>query len=99
MATKRYHVTTPEALEALEQMANSGQDTFMLTVSVWMATQRRKGKTRWDNAIFAEFCGTRKKIAEVTRLAADGSVELIGTLRYNIALHWCKEHLPEAHDA
>lgn len=96
MAAKRFHVSKPDELRALCAFVKEGKLDNM--VSVWTATARKNGTTRWDNAIYVGFSGDRQKNAEVVRFAADGELVYCATLRYNLALNWCEQHLRPVYD-
>ena len=98
MAAKRFHIASPEELASLAEFAKSGDDTIRRMVSVWTAARRRKGDTRWDKAIYAGFCGTRQRVAEVLRFTADDEIAYVGSLHYNKALNWCEQHLRQVYD-
>ncbi len=98
MAAKRFHVASPADLASLAEFAKDGKESIGRMVSVWTATMRRKGETRWDRAIYAGFCGTRRRDAEIVRISADGNIVYVGTLQYNKALNWCEQHLRQVFD-
>lgn len=91
MAAKRFHIATPEQMKALCEFVKDGN--LSRTASVWSATHRREGKTRWDQAIYACFSGDRSKEAEVVRLGSNEEIVHCARLKYNLALSWCESHL------
>ena len=96
MAAKRFHIATPDQLRALSEFVKDGKLNTM--ISVWTATKRRQGATRWDNAIFVGFSGDRRRTAEVVRIDANGELVYCATLRYNLALNWCEKNLREVYE-
>ena len=98
MAAKRFHIASPTELVSLAEFAKDGKEAIMRVSSIWTAASRRKGITRWDKAIYAEFCGTRRKQAEVVRFSVEGGIVYVGTLQYNKALNWCEQHLQQVFD-
>lgn len=98
MAAKRFHIASPAELASLAEYAKDGKETIKRTVSIWTAARRRKGDTRWDNAFYARFCGTRKKHAEVVRISVEGEAMRVGSLQYNKALNWCEQNLQKVSD-
>lgn len=96
MAAKRFHVSKPDELRALCEFVKEGKLSNM--VSVWTATARKNGATRWDDAIYVGFSGDRQRVAEVVRFSATGELVYCATLRYNLALNWCEQHLRPVYD-
>lgn len=96
MAAKRFHIARPDQLRMLAFYAKeTPNNTLTRIASVWQAALRRNEKTRWDNAIYADFCGTRAKHAEVVRFNADHEIVSCGELRYHLALNWCEQNLQQ----
>lgn len=62
MATRRFHITTPDQLLALQEYAKDGN--LARAASIWRTTREKKGDkgTSWDDKIYVDFCaydGTR----------------------------------------
>ena len=95
MAARKYHIETPDQLLQLAALTKSDHIIERMA-RVWGNAIRKNGKTRWDNAIFAEFSGDRTRIARIIRDGADGRPVDCANLRYNLALMWCEKHLKEA---
>lgn len=91
MAAKRFHVSKPRELRALEEFLRTGSLRAMVTV--WSAVARKHEKTSWDDAIYVGFSGDRARVAEVIRINPDGRIVYCATLRYNLALRWCEQNL------
>lgn len=98
MAAKRFHIATPEQLTELAGLAKERQKTITNTARVWAANVRKDGKSNWDSAIYAVFSGDRTRNAEVVRFDGHTMPAYCGTLRYNLALNWCEQHLREVYD-
>lgn len=98
MAAKRFHIATPEDLKALAQFDKEAPSRLDRLIRVWTANKRRLGKTRWDNAFFCVFSGDRMRIAEIERITSENELEYCASLRYNLALNWCEQHLREVLD-
>ena len=91
MKIKSYHIASPEQLNELGVLTKDTERLKQIR-SVWSIALRKKGKTPWDHAIFAEFYsygGTRKAV--IVRIS--NNKILVADLKYNAALKWCKEHL------
>lgn len=97
MAAKKYHITSPAELAELAALAKDGKAAIERTVSIWTAARRRKGDTRWDQAIYVGFCGSRQRNAEIVRLSAGGELVYVGSVQYNKALNWCEQHLQQVY--
>lgn len=93
MAAKRCHIATPEDLRQLAEFVKDGNLNPL--ISIWSATVRWQGKSRWDDAFYIGFSGDRNRIAEVYRANADGELILCASMQYNKALNWCEQHLRE----
>ena len=94
MAAKRFHIETPEQLLKLTALAKP-ERKLLLIARVWKGAKRKKGATRWDNAIYAEFSGDRTRTAKIMRINAEGGQVDCADLRYNLALNWCQDNLKE----
>ena len=93
MKIKSYHIASPEQLNELGDLAKDTERLKHIR-SVWSIACRKKGKSPWDHAIFAEFYSygiTRK--AFIIRISTNKNKVLVADLKYNPALKWCKEHL------
>ncbi len=97
MATKLFAIETPEQLKALAEFARDWPNNLLGKARVWAATQRRQGKTPWDNSIYAMFSGTRSRDAAVVHLKQQAEMEEV-PIRYNKALNWCEQNLRQVHD-
>lgn len=96
MAAKRFHIAAPEQLRGLSAFVKDGKlDTL---ASVWAAMKRRNGPTRWDDRIYVGFSGDQSRTAEVVRVGTNDDVVRCATLKYNLALKWCEQHLRRVYD-
>jgi|GEM_PF-2371063 len=93
MKIKSYLITSPEELNELGTLAKDAERLKQIR-SVWSIARRKKGKSPWDHAIFAEFYsyGSTRK-ASIIRISTNKDKVLVADLKYNPALKWCKEHL------
>lgn len=94
MAVKRFHIAKPDQLRELDEFVKKGNLKPM--ISVWTTTIRKRGFSRWDDAIYIGFSGDRNRIAEIFRIDAGGEVIRCASMHYNKALNWCEQHLQEA---
>lgn len=93
MKQRRYRVESPEQLEELGPLIKEGSiDSILRTWRFYRGTGRGE---IWDGAIFIRFTGDRHRDAAVTK-EIRGSVDRCAGLHYNLALHWCQDHLKEA---
>lgn len=93
MKIKSYHIASPEQLNELGVLAKDTERLKQIR-SVWSIARRKKGKSPWDHAIFAEFYSygnTRKAV--IVRISVNNDEVLVADLKYNAALKWCKDHL------
>lgn len=96
MATRRFHVKTPDQLLALSEYAKDGN--ISRAASIWRTAREKKGNkaTSWENNIVVDFCAyDDHRTAIVFRLGRERDTKTFAHLRYNPALQWCKEHLQE----
>ena len=98
MAAKRFHIARPDQLRALVPFSKDKPDTVARMARIWEAAKQKKGETRWDDTVFAGFCGTRRRDAEIVRVGADGEIISICTLMYNKALNYCEQNTRQVHD-
>lgn len=96
MAAKRFHIASPDQLRDLSEFVKEGKLNSI--VSVWAATKRRNGATRWDDKIYVGFSGDSSRTAEVVRIDVNDELVHCATLRYNLALRWCEKNLREVYD-
>lgn len=83
--------------EAVSLCRDCGQSQIMNVAKVWSAVCRQKGKTAWDDRICAEFRAEgRERRAVIFRYGTNNEKHILGELKYNAALKWCRENLPEA---
>lgn len=92
---KRFRFIHPDQLKDIAPLCKDGN--VLSTAKVWTVAQRQKGKTPWDNRIFALFeTNGRERHAKVYRLGANGENILLANLKYIPALTWCNGHLERA---
>ena len=84
MAAKRFHIARPDQLQSLVKYTKDNACSVARTARIWEAAKRRKGETRWDNGVYAGFSGDK--------------LVQFGTLKYNLALNWCEQHLRQVYD-
>ena len=99
MAARKFHIATPEDLQALARFAKGAPGKISRLIRVWTANKRRLGNVRWDNALYVTFSGDRARTAEIVLFTSDNELDRCGELQYNLALQWCKKYLREARDA
>jgi len=94
---KRFVFRTPEQLKEVVELCKDGSAGKVMSVAkVWSATSRQKEKTPWDGKIGVSFYtegGERK--ACVFRFSTNDQLCVLGWLKYNPALKWCRENLEE----
>lgn len=98
MAAKRFHIARPDQLQSLVKYTKDNACSVARTARIWEAAKHRKGETRWDNGIYAGFSGDRAREAVLFRVAAGDELVQFGTLKYNLALNWCEQHLRQVYD-
>lgn len=98
MTRRRFAVEEPEQLKALNEFVLTGSVANVATV--WSATKRKSGATRWDGKIFVDFKCDKSPTAIVNyrhacivRKCSNGRDNEEAVLRYNKALQWCRENL------
>ena len=98
MAAKRFHIATPDQLQALADFAKSNAPTIAKVARIWAAAKKKHEHTRWDYGVYVGFSGDRKREAVLARVAAGDELVEFGTLKYNLALNWCEQHLRQVYD-
>jgi len=98
MAAKRFHIATPDQLQALADFAKSNALTIAKVARIWAAAKKKHEHTRWDYGVYVGFSGDRKRVAVLARVAAGDELVEFGTLKYNLALNWCEQHLRQVYD-
>lgn len=95
---KRFKFSHPDQLKEIAAFSKDGKDEqIRRTAIVWSATQRQKGKTPWDGRIGVSFYTEgRERKACVFRFSTNDQMYVLGWLKYNTALEWCRENLVEA---
>ena len=94
---KRFHVANPGQLKALVPFAKTNAPSLEKMVRIWYAAQR-KGKNRWDNAIYVGFSGDRHREAGIVRIGANNELVTCATLMYNKALGYCECNMRRVFD-
>ena len=95
MASKVYRIEEPRQLMELEKFAKETPSGLNSVIRVWQANRRKNGKTPWDNSFHVVFSGTRERKAYILRLDAKYTPVQKVPVRYNLAMHYCEEHLEE----
>jgi len=91
---KRFVFRTPEQLKAMVVLCRDDASKIINTAKVWNVATRQKGKTPWDGKICVSFYTEgRERKACVFRFGTDDQMHMLGELKYNSALKWCREHL------
>lgn len=93
MAVKHFHIATPDQLQALADFAKSNAPTILKVARIWASAKKKHEHTRWDFGVYVVFSGDRKREAVLARVAAGVELVEFGTLKYNLALNWCEQHL------
>ena len=93
MSAKRFHVARPDQLQSLVKYAKNNAPTIARTARIWKIAKDKNGTTRWDTGVYVSFSGDMAREAVVFRAANGDEPVEVGTLKYNIALNWCEEHL------
>lgn len=93
---KRFVFGNPDQLKETATLCKASSSQIMNVAKVWSAVRRQKGKTAWDRRICAEFCTEgRERKAMIFRYGTNDEKHVLGELKYNAALKWCREHLEE----
>ena len=98
MAAKRFHVAKPDQLQTLVKYAKTNAATVARTARIWKAAKDKHGETRWDTGIYAGFSGDRAREAVLFRVTNGDEMMVFATLKYNLALVWCEQHLRPVYD-
>ena len=96
--TKRFVFSNPDQLKEIAALCKDGNSAKVINVEkVWNVTCRQKEKTPWDGKIGASFYTEgRERKACVFRFGANDQMCVLGWLKYNAALEWCRANLEEA---
>lgn len=89
---------TPDQLKEAVSLRRDGvgPSQILNTAKVWSAVCRQKGKTTWDGRICVEFSTEgRERKAVIFRYGTNNEKHILGELKYNAALKWCRENLEE----
>ena len=98
MAAKTYHVDNPEHLRDIEEYAIEKPSGITRHISIWTTARKKKPVTRWDKAFYISFSGCKIREAFLFRIDAFGNIVRICELRYNLALHYCQDHLQQVNN-
>ena len=98
MAAKRFHIARPDQLQSLVKYVKNNACTVSRTARIWATAKNRKGSTRCDENVYVTFSGDRSRQAILFRFSADNELVEFGTLKYNLALVWCEQHLCQVYD-
>ena len=98
MSAKRFHVARPDQLQTLVKFAKTNAPTIARTARIWKSAKDRKGETRWDDGVYVGFSGDRTRQAALYRVTADDELIEVATLKYNLALLWCEQHLQPVYE-
>lgn len=98
MASKRFHVARPDQLQALTKYAKTNAPTVARTARIWQNAKDKNGETRWDNGVYVGFSGDRERKATLYRVTGDDELVEVATLKYNLSLLWCEQHLRRVYE-
>ena len=98
MSAKRFHIARPDQLQTLVKYAKTNAPTIARTARIWKIAKDKNGTTRWDTGVYASFSGDRMREAVLFRVANGDELVEFGTLKYNLALNWCEQHLRPVYD-
>ena len=98
MAAKRFHIARPDQLQTLVKFAKTNAPTIARTARIWKIAKDKNGTTRWDTGVYAGFSGDSAREAVIFRVANGDELVEVGTLKYNLALNWCEQHLRLVYD-
>lgn len=94
---KQYVFKHPDQLKEIAKLCKDSSSQIINTAKVWSAVCRQKGKTTWDGRICVEFrTEGRERKAFIFRYGTNNEKHILGELKYNAALKWCRENLSEA---
>lgn len=79
MKIKSYHIASPEQLNELGVFAKDTERLKQIR-SVWSIALRKKGKTPWDHAIFAEFYSYGSLYLQGTVYQVSGTFQSTNTM-------------------
>lgn len=98
MAAKRFHVAKPDQLQCLVPMVKDRPASVARVARIWKHAKEKKGETRWDTGVYAAFSGDRTREAALFRVTCGDELVEISTLKYNMALAWCEQHLRQVYE-
>ena len=98
MSAKRFHVARPDELQTLTKYAKTNAPTVARTARIWKSAKAKKGETRWDNGVYVGFSGDRQRRAALFRVTGDDELVEFATLKYNLSLLWCEQHLRRVYE-
>lgn len=98
MSAKRFHVAKPYQLQSLVPMVKDSPASVARVARIWKIAKEKKGATRWDTGVYVGFSGDRAREAVLFRVSAGDELVQFGTLKYNLALNWCEQHLRQVFD-
>ena len=95
---RRYVFSNPEQLKEITiHCKESSAGKVMNVAKIWSVNSRQKEKTPWDGKIYASFhTDGHERKAYILRTGMESGEHVIGQLKYNAGLKWCKEHLKAA---
>lgn len=98
MAAKIFHIAKPDQLQCLVPMVKDNPPHVARVARIWKIAKDKKSETRWDTCLYAGFSGDRAREAMLFRVSAGEELVKFGTLKYNLALNWCEQHLRQVYD-
>lgn len=96
MIEKRFHIATPDQLQALAPYAKNDTNTLMHIARLWKAEKQKNVHTYWDHGVFVGFSGERQREAAIARLSTANEWVVIAQMKYDLALGWCERNLSQA---
>lgn len=92
---KVFHFQKPAQLKEIVSCCNAGSAAKVSNLAkFWSAKSRSMTATPFDGNIHAVFIADNKaRSAYIYRSGIGNEHQVIGTLKYNIALKWCRENL------
>lgn len=93
MSARTFHVARPDQLQTLVKYAKTNAPTVARTARIWDAARKKNGETRWDKGVYVGFSGDRQRKATLFRVTGDDELVEFATLKYNLSLLWCEQHL------
>ena len=98
MSVKRFHVARPDQLQCLVPMVKDNPTSVARVARIWKIAKSKRDTTRWDTGVYAGFSGDRARSAALFRIANGDELVQFGTLKYNLALNWCEQHLRQVYE-